>query len=247
MKDAVPGGESDMLNRMGIQYATDKVAHGFCPFYDKHLRAGRERVKKVLEIGVLGGSSLYMWRDYFPNAIIHGIDVARTGIESADRIATHVADQQDRAQLQALVDEIGTDFDLIVDDGGHTMGQQQVSLACLFPHVRAGGFYVVEDLHTSFTPHIEIYRNGVVVDRYDTGVGKCACTTFDVVDRLSRDEQIDSDFMSDAERRYLHASVDSVEIFDRDGDHRHMTCIIRKRPYSLMQKIGIRILHKLLD
>lgn len=231
---------------MGIQYATDKVAHGFCPFYDRHLRAGRERAKKILEIGVLGGSSLYMWRDYFPNAVIHGVDVTGADLENLDRITTHVADQQDRMQLQALVDEVGTDFDLIVDDGGHTMGQQQVSLAFLFPHVRAGGFYVVEDLHTSFTPHIEIYRNGVVADRYDTGVGKCAQTTFDIVDRLSRGEEIESDFMSADECRYLHASVDGVDIFDRDGDRRHMTCIIRKKSFSLMQKIGIKILQKLL-
>lgn len=195
---------------------------------------------------MLGGSSLYMWRDYFPHAVIHGVDVGRADMDNADRITTHVADQQDRAQLDELIDEIGTDFDLIIDDGGHTMGQQQVSLGFLFPNVRAGGFYVVEDLHTSFVPHIEIYKNGVVADRYETGVGKCARTTFEIVDGLSRGEEIESDFMSETERSYLRNAVDRVEIFDRDGDHRHMTCIIRKRPLSPMQKIGMKLLQKLL-
>ena len=43
-------------------------------------------------------------------------------------------------------------YDIVIDDGGHVTGQQIVSLEQLFPAVRDGGFYVIEDTHTSFWP-----------------------------------------------------------------------------------------------
>tara|TARA_R100001224_G_C3937969_1_gene121205 strand:- start:252 stop:626 length:375 start_codon:yes stop_codon:yes gene_type:complete len=42
----------------------------------------------------------------------------------------------------------GRDFDLIIDDGGHTMRQMQVSLTMLLDAVKSGGYYVIEDLHS---------------------------------------------------------------------------------------------------
>ena len=41
-------------------------------------------------------------------------------------------------------------LDIIVDDGGHTMKQQIVSLKTLLPSVRSGGLYIIEDLLTSY-------------------------------------------------------------------------------------------------
>lgn len=56
----------DLLSRIGAEYGTDKVSHGFCTFYDHHFRVRRKRIAKVLEMRIFGGSSLYMWRDHFP-------------------------------------------------------------------------------------------------------------------------------------------------------------------------------------
>ena len=234
----------DLLSRIGAQYGTDKVSHGFCAFYDRHLRAQRKRVEKVLEIGIFGGSSLYMWRDYFPNASIHGMDIGPVALDSVERIRTYVGDQQDRAVLQGLVDEAGSDFDLIVDDGGHTMGQQQASLGFLFPHLRPGGYYVVEDLHTSFMQRIDLFDGDKAVDYYETGVGRCQSTTYQIVQALSEGSAFASEFMSEAERRYLTDRVQWVEIFDRNGDQQHMTCILKKRPLSLVQRISLGILKR---
>jgi hypothetical protein len=41
-------------------------------------------------------------------------------------------------------------FDIIVDDGGHTMAQQTTSLVHLLRKVKSGGLYIIEDLHTSY-------------------------------------------------------------------------------------------------
>ena len=57
--------------------------------------------------------------------------------------------QDDEAVLNNVNSSQGY-FDVIVDDGGHSMKQQITSLIHLFPKVRSGGVYVIEDLHTSY-------------------------------------------------------------------------------------------------
>lgn len=62
----------------------------------------------------------------------------------------YAGDQADPVFLQKFMDETGGDFDVIIDDGGHTMGQQRTSLEYLWKIVKPGGIYFVEDLQTSF-------------------------------------------------------------------------------------------------
>lgn len=61
-------------------------------------------------------------------------------------------DQGDPAVLEAFIEKYGSDFDIIIDDGGHTMSQQITSLQHLFKAVKPGGMYFCEDLETSFHP-----------------------------------------------------------------------------------------------
>jgi hypothetical protein len=242
--DGIADEDLDLLSRIGTQYGTEKVSQGFCAFYDRHLRARRKRIAKILEIGMLCGSSLYMWRDYFPNAGIHGMGLGPVRLDSTDRITTHVGDQEDRATLQKMVEDAGTDFDLIIDDGGGSMGRQQASLGFLFPYVRPGGYYVVEDLHTSFIRRNEPSEDGESADRCQAGASSRESTTYEIIQALSEGSPMRSEFIREAERRHLSERVEWVEVFDRNGDRRHMTCILRKRPLSLMRRLGLGILER---
>jgi hypothetical protein len=61
----------------------------------------------------------------------------------------HYGSQEDLKFLYQFVSGM-KQFDIIIDDGGHTMIQQKTSLLMLMPLVRSGGVYVVEDLETSY-------------------------------------------------------------------------------------------------
>lgn len=67
-------------------------------------------------------------------------------------------DQGDPAVLEQFQAEYGGDFDIIIDDGGHTMNQQKTSLQHLWKALKPGGYYFCEDLETSFR---EDYGGGV--------------------------------------------------------------------------------------
>jgi len=110
---------------------------------------GKEIV--FLEIGVLDGGSLFMWRDFFGHqARIIGIDLnpdASKWINHGFEI--YIGDQSDPEFWKRVINEIGN-FDVVLDDGGHTYLQQISTLENLAPAVNDGGLIVVEDTHTSY-------------------------------------------------------------------------------------------------
>ncbi len=118
---------------------------------------------RLLEIGVQNGGSLEFWSRYLPpGSVIRGIDIdERVGDLSFEgaNIAVNVADATDALKIEAL---LGNEtFDVIIDDGSHQSGHVIASFGILYPHLSAGGKYVVEDLHCSyFASHQGGYRAG---------------------------------------------------------------------------------------
>ncbi len=157
------------LSLLGEKYGTDKVSHGFCEVYHELFKDKREEVKNVLEIGVFFGASIKMWKDYFPNAIIHGIDTfegiqgngdkfndaGRFTYEISDneelknRIKLFCFNQSNEHDLISFCNLNEEKYDIIIDDGSHLMRDQQITLKYLFPLVKQGGYYIIEDLHSS--------------------------------------------------------------------------------------------------
>lgn len=121
--------------------------------YERHLSAFRGQPLVMLEIGVCEGGSLKMWRSYFgESATLIGADINEACRAFADtRIHIEIGDQEDPSFLERLASTYGP-FDIVLDDGGHTMKQQIVTIETLFPHVKEGGVFIVEDTHTSYWP-----------------------------------------------------------------------------------------------
>lgn len=148
-----------LLDQLARKHGSDKGSEpvaglsgkGYTSIYSQFFEPLRQGNLAVLEIGVYRGASLRMWEEFFPNARIFGVDVdpACTRYES-DRTSVIIGDQADTAFLQRLVDAVAAPLDIVIDDGGHHMHQQQTSLEFLFPHVARGGLYCIEDLHTSY-------------------------------------------------------------------------------------------------
>jgi len=107
----------------------------------------------ILEVGVLQGRSLGAWASKFPCATVLGLDAFVLKEDPAmpvlqpGRYTVQEADQEDPASLLAAT--AGQSFDLIIDDGGHSMRQQQNTMQALWPKVRPCGLFIMEDLHTS--------------------------------------------------------------------------------------------------
>jgi hypothetical protein len=146
------------LDLLAALAGTDKYGvHAYTPVYQALLRARRRQRVALLEIGVggygqaPGGESLLMWAAYFRKGRIYGIDVADSTALSQGRVKVFQCSQVDRARLTRLAEEIGP-FDVVIDDGSHRSEHQIESFRILWPFVKEGGLYIVEDVQTSYWP-----------------------------------------------------------------------------------------------
>jgi predicted O-methyltransferase YrrM len=153
-------GLSQSLDEIGLKFQTDKASHhhGYLGFYERFFADLRDRKDlRLLEIGVHQGASARMWEEYFPDGRIIGVDVNPDARQHASgRIVVELADQSDVAALVAL--GAHGPFDIIIDDGSHVWDHQITSFRYLYPLLKAGGYYVMEDIDTSFGAAAETYR-----------------------------------------------------------------------------------------
>ncbi len=147
------------LNLLAGYYGTDKWGqHWYTQHYQRYFAPLRTARINLLEIGVggyentqSGACSLRIWKRYFPNARIVGIDLFDKTKLSEPRIDIRVCDQTDAAKLKRLSDEYGG-FDIIIDDGSHINEHVIKTFHTLFPLLRQNGIYAIEDTQTSYWP-----------------------------------------------------------------------------------------------
>jgi hypothetical protein len=135
-------------------YDTDK-SEAYLHEYELLLAPLRERDVRLLELGVLRGGSLALWRDFFPRGRIAGLDREPGSVDDpSGRIATYRGEQDDLALLDRIAAEVAPDgFDVVIDDASHVAAPTRTSFWHLFEHhLKSGGIYVVEDWGTGYFP-----------------------------------------------------------------------------------------------
>ena len=148
---------SSNLTLLAKMYGTDKTGtHWYTPHYMNHLRKFKNKRITLLEIGVggydnpkLGGNSLRMWKKYFPFGKIFSIDIYDKSALQERRIKIYQGSQVDKDFLDKTITEIGP-VDIIIDDGSHLNEHIIETFKMLFPKLKDGGVYAVEDIQTSY-------------------------------------------------------------------------------------------------
>lgn len=122
--------------------------------YHRHLQKFRGRPVVVVEFGVQFGGSAQMWREYFgPDAKIYGVDIdPKCKAWEEPGFKVFIGDQADRAFLRKIAAKVGP-IDVVIEDGGHHPDQQIATFEEIYPRVKPGGVFLIEDLHTSYWPN----------------------------------------------------------------------------------------------
>ena len=95
------------------------------------------------------------------------------------------------------------------------MEQQQVSFGFLFKLVRPGGYYIIEDVHTSLLADYGAEPGG-------------ENTSLTMIDRFVRNGKIESKYVTDEERQYLDSNISYCNLMSRDNG-KSITCIFKKK------------------
>jgi len=216
--------DNTKLSSLAEKYYTDKhFGHNyFDGVYQREFEKIRESAKKVVELGVHEGQSINIWREFFINAEIVGIDcqLNRAEIDDYNRVKLlqfTIGDKSDKDLIDFSNDN--TDIDLFIDDGSHSMKDQQVVFAKVFKSIKSGGIFVLEDLHTSVS--VKNDPNSIWKSEKDT-------ITLDMLEHFNETGKIISDYMTEDECRYLEENIESCEIFKIKHGWSY-TSIIRKK------------------
>ncbi len=176
-----------LLSELCDKYGTDKGfnkiknrifynnwhPHNYTDYYSSLFDHNRENIKKVFECGIgtnnpnlpssmgseyIPGGSLKVWKDYFPNAQIYGADIDDKILFQEDRIKTFYVNQLQKNSIEKMWNEIKTDnFDLIIDDGLHTLEAGISLFDNSFKYLRNGGIYIIEDVDPSYIQPLSNY------------------------------------------------------------------------------------------
>lgn len=147
------------LTRLAQKHKTDKWGtHRYTVHYEASLKHLRNKHFTFMEIGVggftntsRGGESLRMWKEYFPNATIVGLDIVDKTEFAEERIHIYQGDQSDPEFLRGVAARY-PDLLVVVDDGSHVPAHVRASFEILFPLLPENGIYCIEDLQTSYWP-----------------------------------------------------------------------------------------------
>ena len=204
-----------LLHDLGMKYyqRTDKAAHHkYMDFYEQFFGPIRHDVKKVVEIGVQLGGSIQTWLDYFPNATIYGIDCMPHPEVLTWQLERFVFITKDALKQDVYDTFSDNDIDIIIDDGRHYMSDQQDAIKFYWPKIKPNGYFVMEDLHTSFATQTICPE---YIDRLPT--------TYEfLVNNL--DSQ-------DAALNAIRKEFREQHHYNRDGTyqyHASLTCVIKK-------------------
>jgi hypothetical protein len=153
--------ETTELCEIAHKYRTDKcpqIFHTYTPVYYEMFKDKKDSFKKVLELGIgspetmkhttayQSGASLRMWRDFFPNAQIYGVDIIPETMFTEDRITTILADTTKKEELENLIKTVGSDLDVVIDDGPHATYLQINTARTLMPLLDKKVIYIIEDV-----------------------------------------------------------------------------------------------------
>lgn len=181
------------LDEIAIHYQTDKASqfsrtyakpHDYCRHLERFFEPMRDKPIKLVEIGVGSGESIRTWLEYFRNefAQVFGVDLNantnewNTPTSKPDPRYTFVhGDQSSKVFWASFIKMRGADWDVIDDDGSHLSSHITTTFYALWPHMKSGGVYIMEDLASA--REAASWVSGIARDAFD-GIGEADAAYF---------------------------------------------------------------------
>ena len=160
------------LGKLAIEFNCDKHSrHNYCEFYEKIFKEYKNKPISLLELGVLRGASIRMWRKWFAEAELYGVDNGTDGQPPQIELPLTTivkADVQNISICDALK---WKQFDIIIDDADHHPYSQLKTAWNIWPLLKDEGIYVIEDVQnfSNWKKHWEFISDLEVVDMRQKG------------------------------------------------------------------------------
>ena len=177
------------------------VAHGYAKIYENLFIQKKNDHLKILEIGSFYGNASAALSFYFKNSIIYSADINPDMSKyKGSRLKNFFVDTSTKVSIKENILEKNIEFDIIIEDASHMLKDQIISLFMLFPKIKKGGIFVVEEI--DFPEKREDMR--ICQDKPDLKT---------ILKKILSKEDFNSNYITDKEKDYVLKNVDSIEFF----------------------------------
>ena len=214
---------SDKGNYYENQYAqpykrsSQKIkAHGYSTFYQKYFESLKNNNINILEIGSFHGNASAALYFYFKNSKLYAGDIYPDLFRyRSKRIVNFFVNSSDEKSIQEnIIDRFSNNFDIIIEDAGHSLKDQIISLFMLFKKLNSGGLFIVEELDFP-------------EKRNDMNLLNERPTLKDIFLKFKRDKTLlNSRYIKKSDRDHFLASIENIEIFQ--GNFNEIAIIKKK-------------------
>jgi hypothetical protein len=178
------------LNNLADNNFTDKnYGHSYAEVYEALFEDIKDTAENILEIGINKGGSIDLWQKYFTNANVYGVDCLP--IDNIDHEILQRLLCNNKVNLLASTDAYNVDtlipfykndtkFDVVIDDGPHTLKSQIEFIDLYTPLLTDNGILIIEDVQDikdinnlieavpdNLKQYIQVYDLRDAINRYD--------------------------------------------------------------------------------
>ena len=177
------------------------TAHGYAKVYEDLFQPIKNETLKILEIGSFYGNASAALFFYFKKSLIYSADINPDMYKyKGSRLENFYVDSSSRESIDKNILDKDIDFNIIIEDASHMLKDQIISLFMLFPKIKKGGIFIIEEI--DFPEKREDMRTGQNFPDLKT-----------ILKKILSKKDFNSDYITDYEKEYLLSNVESISFF----------------------------------
>ena len=175
--------------------------HNYHSFYEKYFSEKKEHNLNILELGSFKGNAAAAFFFYFKKAKIFSGDIFPDLFTyKSDRIKNFYINTSSKIELTKKLLEKDISYDFIIEDAGHYLKDQIISLFVLFPKLKSNGIFVIEELDFPDT-------------RIDMNIHNEKPTLRDILSIIKNNSDFYSKYITTNEKNYFINNFKKINIF----------------------------------
>lgn len=121
--------------------------HSYIQLYEVLMAPLRTQPMQILELGVFQGHGVMLWHEYFERGVVHGVDIVDRFAFDKEMPRVHLHLNTDMTVEKEMIGICNAGpYDFVIEDGSHRLRDQMRTLEIVWPSVRKGGYYIIEDV-----------------------------------------------------------------------------------------------------
>ena len=175
--------------------------HEYALFYDKYFKNLKKDKLNILELGTFKGGATAAFSFFFSNSKIYSGDLYPDIFNFySKKISNFKIDTGSEVSISNVIIKNELEYDIIIEDAGHYLKDQIISLFMLFKKLKSKGFFVIEELDFPDT-------------RADMNMHNEKPTLREILHYIKNKKDFNSKYINFSDKKYFLENFEFINIY----------------------------------